>query len=186
MIETFLPIVTEDDDSVCVEIKRRYVNADIVQFMDKIATFYNLTQKETICIGIIVQNESISALDLSKKLGIKNDSDMRSWTSGLLKQNLITLSGKTKGSVYAITKETFSNVKYQTQTSLKTIESYRLKELIYQDLKRYRSATLAEIHSRIGKEIAEKQIRQQLIILINEGAIKKDGDRRWTKYVFMR
>ena len=180
-----LPQIIEDEDSVCIKIQKRFINEELVQFMDKVASFYNLNQKEKICIGIIVQNESIAATELSQKLGIKHSDDLRSWITGLVRQKLIEVSGKTKGTIYSVTKETFKNVKFQTKTSLKSIEPHRLKELVYQDLKRYKTATFAEIWSRIGKEIPEKQIRRQITKLIGDKNIKKEGENKWTKYVFI-
>lgn len=177
-----VPQVIEDDDSVCVKIQRKYLNTDLVQFMDRVGTYYNLTQKEMICIGIIAQYGSISTLELTKKLSIKREDDLRSWTNGLIKNNLIKITGKTKGAIYTVTKETFKNVKYQTKTTLKPIETYRIKELIYQDLTTYKKAKFSEIHKRIGEEIPEKKVRQQLANLIKENKVRKTGDKKWTVY----
>lgn len=177
-----VPEVIEDDDSVCVKVQRKFINEDLVQFMDKVASFYNLTQREKICIGIVAQHGSISTLELAKKLAIKREDDLRSWTNGLIKNKLIQITGKTKGSIYSVTKETFKNVKFQTKTTLMPIEKYRIKELILQDLITYKTATFSEIRKRIGEEIPEKKVRKQIEILIEENKIQKIGDKRWAKY----
>lgn len=177
-----VPEVIEDDDSVCVKVQRKFINEDLVQFMDKVASFYNLTQREKICVGIVAQNGSISTLDLAKKLAIKREDDLRSWTNGLIRNKLVQITGKTKGSIYSVTKETFKNVKYQTKTTLMPIEKYRIKELILQDLITYKTATFSEIRKRIGEEIPEKKVREQLQVLIEENKIEKVGDKKWAKY----
>lgn len=151
-------------------------------FMDKVATLYDLTQREKICIGIVAQQGSISTLDLSKKLGLRLEDDIKNWTKGLLKNGLIQIKGKTKGAIYCVTEDTFKNVKFQTKTTLKPIESYRIKELIYQDLKIYKQAIFREIRKRIGEEIPEKKVRKELKSLMEENKIEKIGKNKWTYY----
>lgn len=182
-----IPHVFEGDDFVSVKIERKFKNAELVHFMNKASLFYELNQKEKICLGIIVQNESISSIELSKKLSIKDSDTLYAYLKKLLKNNLIELQGKTKGATYTVTPTIFKQIKFQTHATLKTIEPYRLKELIFQDLKRYGSASFSEIQNRIGKEISKKKIRAQLAELIEKDkTVKKDGDRRWTKYIFIK
>lgn len=191
MFETLLvsgkpvPVVTEGDDFVSVKVERKYINTEFVSFMDKVTSMYNLSQREKISLGIIVQNEAISTLDLAKKLALKDDEVLRSWTAGLIKNNLIEISGKTKGATYSVTPKIFKEIKYQTKTTLKATEPYRLKELIYQDLRRYGESNIAEMQKRIGSEISDKQIRTQLKKLIEEGSVEKVGERKLTKYKFL-
>ena len=49
-------------------------------------------------------------------------------------------------------------------TSLKRIEDYRIRELIIEDLKIYKCASLNNIHERIGKEIPEKNGHNFIIL----------------------
>lgn len=192
MFETLLvsgkpvPVVTEGDDFVSVKVERKYINTEFVSFMDKVTSMYNLSQREKICLGIIVQNEAINTLDLARKLALKDDDVLRSWTAGLIKNNLIEITGKTKGATYSVTPKIFQDIKYQTKTTLKAIEPYRLKELIYQDLKRHVESSIAEIQKRIGSEISDKQIRTQLKKLIEEGSVEKVGERKMTRYKFIK
>ena len=71
---------------------------------------------------------------------------------------------------------------YKGKTSLKRIEDYRLKELILEDLKIYKTASLAEIQKRIGEEIPSKKIWNQLQKLVANGIVLKVGKYRWQKY----
>lgn len=50
-------------------------------------------------------------------------------------------------------------------SSLKRIEDYRIRELIIEDLKIYKCASLNDIHERIGKEIPAKKYGHNFIIL---------------------
>lgn len=47
----------------------------------------------------------------------------------------------------------------------KQLENYRLKELIIEDLKIYKSASITEIQKRIGEEIPSKKIWNQLTLI---------------------
>ena len=71
---------------------------------------------------------------------------------------------------------------YKGKTSLKRIEDYRLKELILEDLKIYKTASLSEIQKRIGEEIPSRKIWNQLQKLANNGTILKIGKNKWQKY----
>ena len=71
---------------------------------------------------------------------------------------------------------------YKGKTSLKRIEDYRLKELILEDLKIYKTASLSEIQKRIGEEIPSRKIWNQLQKLVNKGTILKIGKNKWQKY----
>lgn len=70
-------------------------------------------------------------------------------------------------------------------SSLKRIEDYRIRELIIEDLKIYKCASLNDIHERIGKEIPAKKIWAQLYNLIGKGYVRKIGENRWTKYLIV-
>lgn len=70
-------------------------------------------------------------------------------------------------------------------SSLKRIEDYRIRELIIENLKIYKCASLNDIHERIGKEIPAKKIWAQLYNLIGKGYVRKIGENRWTKYLIV-
>lgn len=71
---------------------------------------------------------------------------------------------------------------YKGTTSLKRIESYRLRELIMEDLRIYQPCSITDIHERIGKEIPLRKLQFQIKQLIAEGKLDSEGQKRWTKY----
>lgn len=73
------------------------------------------------------------------------------------------------------------NSLYDT-TSLKRIESYRLRELIMEDQKIYQPCSINDIHERIGKEIPLRKLQFQLKQLQTDGKVATEGLKRWTKY----
>ena len=65
---------------------------------------------------------------------------------------------------------------------MKRIESYRIRELILEDLKIYQPCSISDIHQRIGIEIPLRKIQFQIKQLIAEEKIESEGLKRWTKY----
>lgn len=61
-------------------------------------------------------------------------------------------------------------------------ENDRMKRTIVSDLKIYKESSITEIQKRIGEEILQKKIWEQLNVLISEGKVCKSGANRWTKY----
>jgi hypothetical protein len=48
---------------------------------------------------------------------------------------------------------------------------YRLRELVWSDVRRYLDASISEIHSRIGTEIPLRDLRRELYRLAESGEI---------------
>lgn len=68
---------------------------------------------------------------------------------GLVSHNIILTRGTGKGVRYEINPEFVANTKMQFPTTLKTIEPYRLKALIFEDLKYHPNSLLAEMATRL-------------------------------------
>ena len=73
-------------------------------------------------------------------------------------------------------------VQTKGKTDLKKIEPHRLQELIYQDLSVYPESQIGDIHTRIGKEIAQRKLKAELDKMVENGRLVKSGEKRWTKY----
>lgn len=89
---------------------------------------------------------------------------------------------RSKAKEYRVGNRILHDSEYKGQTSLKRIESYRLRELIMEDLKIYQPCSISDIHIRIGKEIPLRKIQFQMKQLIADGIIVSEGLKRWTKY----
>ena len=178
-----IPKVTEGDDFVKVSIDRRIVNEESLKIMQFVNQQYQLKQKQIICLGLIVMNESINASQLIKKLHLKDADDLKPWLKPLLDKNIVyATNGKTKSKEYRVNNAILKQGQYKGNTSLKRIEDYRLKELIKEDLKIYTEASLSEINQRIGKEVESRRLQILLKSMVENGILVKVGDRRWTKY----
>lgn len=189
MYETLLangkavPQVFEGEDSVLVRIDRRVINQEMIKVMQHAEQNYNVKQKHLICLGLIAMNESLTASELIDLLNLKDSDALRSWLHPLIDKGLVVGTDEhSKSKEYRVMPEILKNSRYKGRTSLKRIESYRLKELIMEDLKIYKSASIPEIQKRIGEEIASKKIWNQLNVLIDEGKVCKSGLNRWVRY----
>lgn len=189
MYETLLangkavPQVFEGDDFVSVRINRRVINQEVIKVMQHADQNYNVKQKQLICLGLIAMNESVTASQLIAMLHLKNADVLRSWLHPLIDKGLVQSTNvQSKAKEYRVMPEVLKNSQYRGRTSLKRIETYRLKELILEDLKIYKESSITEIQKRIGEEILQKKIWEQLNVLISEGKVCKSGANRWTKY----
>lgn len=84
--------------------------------------------------------------------------------------------------MYSLNSKILQESKFKGKTSLVLIEPYRIKQLIIEDLKKYKKASLSEINERIGKEIPRKEVLKQAQKLIKEEKISTEGSHRWTLY----
>ncbi|MDD2577214.1 MAG: ATP-binding protein [Bacteroidales bacterium] len=177
-----LPEPLEEFDRVKVTIRKRIINKDVIQFIDKVNLEFQLKSKEIISLGLIAQNTKLTAIEFSKLLGLIDKDDTRIWLGRLLDYNLIKSKGRTKGKEYFVNPIILKKHKYKGLTDLKNIPSHRLAALIIEDLSRYNKSSISDIHKRIGNEIPLRTLRYQINKLIEEGKLFKEGINKGTKY----
>lgn len=178
-----IPRVTEGDDSVSVSVYRRIINEEVIKVMQHIDQRYDVKQKQLICLGLIALHESLTASELIRILNLKDADALRSWLRLLIEKDIVvSTEDRSKAKEYRVNPDILRGSEYKGKTSLKRIEDYRLKELILEDLKIYKTASLSEIQKRIGEEIPSRKIWNQLQKLANNGTILKIGKNKWQKY----
>ena len=178
-----VPVVTEGDDWVRVHVERRVISKEVIKVMQYAAQSQELKQKQLICLGLIALHESVTASQLIGFLHLKDADALRPWLRPLVDKGFVVSTGeRSKAKEYRVGSRTLRDSEYKGQTSLKRIESYRLRELIMEDLKIYQPCSISDIHVRIGKEIPLRKIQFQLKQLIAEGKVISEGQKRWTKY----
>lgn len=178
------PIVEEFDDSVRVTVYGKNINSQCFKLIDLIQQkFDNLSQKEIISLGLVASYGSLSSVDLAEKLALFDINRLQEgWLGKLVEYQILMKNGKTKGMIYSINPVYEKGIGIKTKTSLKTIEPYRLEQLLIEDLKKYDGSSIGEIQSRIGNEIHIAKIRRQLEKMISVGKIKRTGLLKYTKY----
>ena len=177
-----VPVPTEGHDRVTVTIKKRVTKNEVVTLISRANDEYQLRQKEIICLGLIAQHTSLSAIEFSKILNLQQQNAIRDWLGRLPGLGLIKSRGKTKGAEYFINPDFLKKSNFKGKTNLRKIEDYRLKELIIQDLGVYSDSSLSDMHERIGREIRAGKLREQLNSLISEGKVVPNGSKKYRTY----
>lgn len=177
-----LPIVSETGERVTVIVKKQFVSKEVVRLMDKASTEFSLKQKELISLGLLAQQQSYTAVEISGILNQNEEVGLRNWLGRLIELELIVKTGKGKGTQYAVNPEFVRKLNFKGKTNLKNIEDYRLEELIYKDLNAYPNSGFSEIHARIGMEINQFKVKRILKSMVENDVIDTIGVRKWTKY----
>lgn len=178
-----LPIVLEKDERVTVIVKKQFVSKEIVRLMDKASNEFSLKQKEVISLGLLAQQQSYTALEISSILNQNEEVGLRNWLGRLLDLELIIKTGKGKGTQYSVNPEYIRKINFKGKTNLKNIEDHRLEELIYKDLMAYPNSGFSEIHQRIGMEINIFKVRRMLKVMVDKELLIKEGEKRGAKYI---
>lgn len=179
------PKPSQGDDRVTVIVQKRIIKPEIINFMSEADKTFQLTQRERITLGLIAQNESITAIDLTKALELKNAEELKHWIGSLFDRGIIKKKGRTRATEYFVDRNLLRTLNFKGKTTLKTITRHRLRELILQDLGTFKTASLSEINERIGNEIHWRRVNRELKTLVEEGKVLSIGENRWRKYSFI-
>lgn len=177
-----VPILTEGDDRVTVTVKKYIAKPEVVKLVSRANEEFQLRQKEIICLGLIAQYTSLSAIEFSSVLNLPGQTVIRDWLGRLPELELIKSTGKTKGVEYFVNPEFLRKLDFKGKTNLKKIETHRLKELIYQDISTYPNSSIGEIHQRVGTEIPYRKIKAQLYEMVKTGELQATGKLKGRKY----
>lgn len=187
MYETLLmagknkPIVVEGDDFVEVSVYRKIITKDAARLSDYISSHYRLKRKSIIALGIILQKRSLYASELTNELQLTEQDRLRSYLEPLLTNDIINSKGIGKGTKYEISPLFLNKSKFQSPTTLKTIEPYRLKALILEDLRFYPNSSIAEIANRLP-DVEYNDLEKMVRKMAQEGEIVPIGGRKYRKY----
>ena len=177
-----LPKVKEFDDRVTVIVSKQFVKKEIVQLMDRASNEFLLKQKEVISLGLLAQQQSYTATEMSEILNQNEEHGLKNWLGKLLDYNLVVKSGKGRGTQYSINPEFIRKLNFKGKTTLKNIEDYRLEELIHKDISAYPNSAFGDIYKRIGEEINQHKVRRILKRMVQQRVLRVSGINRWAKY----
>lgn len=179
-----LPEVREGDDRVTVTVQKRIADVLVVDFLFKADQTFPLKQKDRIALGLIAQHEALTAQEMVKCLDLQNAGELKSWLGRLLKWRIIKKRGRTRGVEYYVEPGLLRKLDFKGRTTLKGIESYRLRALVLEDLARHREAGISEIHERVGNEIPRHKLKRALRELVKGGELRLQGANRWARYSY--
>ena len=176
------PEIEEWDDRVIVTIRKNVISTEVAKLMSRANEEYQLNQKEIITLGLIAQHGSITSIELSKKLNLKNSTALSYWLGKLPKYEVVLSRGKTKGTEYFVNPELLRQVDFKGKTDLKKIEPHRLQELIIADLQTYNGSQIGEINERIGLEISRRKVKRQLDEMVSNEVLIAQGENKGRRY----
>ncbi len=176
------PELIESSDSVKVIVRRRILKPEIIDFIAKADSTYNLTQRERIALGLLAQKDALTARELMSSIELRSIEDLQPWIRRLLEWGLVKNVGRTQATRYFVDPQLLRTLQFAGETTLKRIEPHRLAALIVEDVGRYPRSPISDIHGRIGSEIARTQVKRSLADLILSGKLVSEGVKRGTRY----
>lgn len=134
-----------------------------------------------IAFGMILQEEIISSESLSRKLQLRESDRLRSYVEILCTKNIVLTRGRGKGTRYYVNPDIISNSRANLKTTLKTIEPYRLRELILQDLRYHPRSLVSEMNDRLP-DVPFAELQKYVRKMATEGALVYEGGRKYRRY----
>jgi ATP-dependent DNA helicase RecG len=177
-----VPIPIEGPDRVEVTIPRRMLKPAMVELMTRANEQLQLSQRETIALGLLALHDGRTATELVQDLELTAADGLVPWIGRLIKLGVVQASGRTKGLRYFIAPEILQRLDFTARTTLTRIQPHRLAALIREDLARYPRSKRREIHERIGPEIGDSQVRRCLGTMVKDGSIAAEGGGPETRY----
>jgi ATP-dependent DNA helicase RecG len=176
------PELIESHDRVQVTVRRRILKPEVVDFIAKADQTYQLTQRERITLGLLAQQEALTARELAAVLELTSVDALQPWIKRLLEWGLIQSAGRTQATRYFIDPTLLRTLNFVGGTTLKRIEPHRLAALIVEDVGLYPRSKIGDIHQRVGLEIPRSRVRRAMEQLVKEGKLAQEGVRSGTRY----
>lgn len=175
------PVVYEGEDYVEVTVYKKIVSKESSRICDFVSANFKISQKAYISLGIILQKKSVTTGELSRELQLIDGSRLRPYVESLIANNIILHKGSGRGTKYEINPEFVSSTKMQFPTTLKTIEPYRLKALILEDLKYHSNSLLSEMATRLP-DVDFTELEKMVRTMAKDGEITPIGGRKYRRY----
>lgn len=176
------PELTETHDRVQVTVRRRILAPRVIDFIAKADQTHQLTQRERITLGLLAQQEAMTARELVAALELPTVEALAPWLKRLLDWQLVHSSGRTQAMRYFVAPDLLQALDFQGTTTLKRIEPHRLAALVMEDLRLYPASAISAVHQRVGAELHPKQIKRAIDELISRGEVRYEGEKRWRRY----
>ena len=177
-----VPKVIEGDDFVKAIVERRIKDMDAYKVMQDVKKRFELKQKATICLGLIVQFGPVTGSQLVKMLELSGSDALRAWIRPLQENGLIESSDdKTKGKLYFVS----SDIKKTTaKKTIKQLQNEAIREAVINDFLVNHESSLKEVANRLGHLASYLIIRRHILKLEEEGKIKSHGQGRWIRFTW--
>ena len=176
------PELTETHDRVQVTVRRRILTPEVIDFIARADQTYQLNQRERIALGLLAQQDALTARELAGRLELPSVEALQPWLKRLLDWHLVHSAGRTQATRYFVDPGLLRTLNFVGGTTLKRIESHRLAALILEDVGRYPVTKIGDIHQRVGSEIPRSRVRRTVEQLVKDGKLSQEGVRSGTRY----
>lgn len=168
------PEIESTFNKMAVTVQSGIIDDEALSVIDYINKHFQLTQKETITLGIVATRKKILATQLTIALQLNQEDKLKYWLGSLLDKNILISRGVKKGTEYLLNPDLFSQAKLNLTPSLKTIEPHKLEALILEDLKYNGKSGMAAIKERLS-EVYPNDIQKLVYKMARKGIIEKEG-----------
>lgn len=176
-----IPEIISDFNHTKVIQSAIITDKEILPLLDFVLQNYQLSQKEHIAFGIVAQHKKILSTQLSQLLQLTEEERLRSYTARLVKQEILITRGVKKSNEFLVNPKLIANSKVNIKTSLKTIEPYRLKALIEEDVRNHPDSSMKSIALRLP-DVDIKDIKKNVYQLVKNGIFRANGGKRNKTY----
>lgn len=176
------PEIESSFNKMAVTVKSGIIDEEALSVIDYINKHFQLTQKETITLGVVATRKKILATQLSTALQINQEDKLKYWIGTLIDKNILISRGAKKGTEYLLNPDVFSQAKLNLTPSLKTIETYKLEALIIEDLKHNGESKMKEIQDRLS-EVYPNDVQKAVYRLVDKNELIKSGGNRNRAYL---
>ncbi|AGY54849.1 Transcriptional Regulator [Bacteroidales bacterium CF] len=175
------PVINSDFNTTSVTQYSKILDEESVLLIDFIAKNYNLSQKDFLVLGIVCREKKILSTKLADLLQLSDEDRLRSYTSRLTSQGILTHRGIKKGTEYLINPKVISSSKINIKPTLITIEPHRLNALIIEDIKRYPGSMISDISKRLP-DVLIRDLRKNIYKMVSDRILRTEGGKTFRKY----
>jgi ATP-dependent DNA helicase RecG len=175
------PDIESSYGKMVVTLKSNVIDEQALSVIDYVKKHFQLTQKETITLGVIATRKKLLTTQLSLELQLNQEDKLRYWIGSLMDKNILISRGVKKGTEYMLNPDLFSQAKLNLTPSLKTIEPYKLEVLIIEFLKHNGGNRLSQIQESLP-EVYPNDIRKAVYGMVEKGVLVTEGAKRNRTY----
>ncbi len=175
------PDIHTEYDSMKVVQASKIMDEEAVFLIDFISQHYTLTQREFIALGIVAREKKMLSTMLSRQLQLSEENRLRSYVGRLVEKEILITRGNRKGTEYLINPRIIEGSRINVRPTLKTIEPYRLKALIEEDLKVHPGSLMEDIHKRIP-DVEISDLRKTVYKMVEEEVLMHSGGKTYRRY----
>jgi ATP-dependent DNA helicase RecG len=171
------PEIESSFNKMVVTVQSTVLDEEALSVIDYVNKHFQLTQKETIALGLIATRKKLLSTQLSNLLQLNQEDKLKHWLGSLLEKNILISRGVKKGTEYLLNPDLFSQAKLNLAPSLKTIEPYKLEVLILEYLKHNGCTKLSKIQAGLV-EVYPSDIQKAVYRMVEKGDLLPDGAKR--------